>query len=123
MAAAEGYVQAEAFDDAVKVLEALAQANPEDVDVLFQLGATYERAGKSVDAEKTFLRILETNPDHAPTLNYLGYMWADKGINLQRAEGLLETAVRLQPRKKRKPQQQHPTLRQRRRSRKLPAQP
>jgi len=98
MTAAEGYMQADAFDEAVRILEATQKASSEDTTVLFQLGSVYERAGRTADAEKVFLRILENDPDHAQTLNYLGYMWADKGVNLQRAEGLLQSAVRLQPR-------------------------
>jgi len=30
-------------------------------------------------------------------LNYLGYSWVDKGLNLKRALGMIETAVRLRP--------------------------
>jgi len=30
-------------------------------------------------------------------LNYLGYMWADRGVNLQKARELIEKAVRLEP--------------------------
>ena len=45
-----------------------------------------------------FLQILEMRPNDAPTLNYLGYMWADKGVQLDRARDFLERAVRREPR-------------------------
>lgn len=97
-AIAEAYVQAEAFKDAVEVLEASSKANPDDTDVMFQLGSTFERAGRIADAEKVFLALLARLPDHNPTLNYLGYMWADQGINLERATQMLLKAVSSEPR-------------------------
>jgi len=35
--------------------------------------------------------------DHAPGMNYLGYMWADRGENLPRALELIRKAVDLEP--------------------------
>ena len=40
---------------------------------------------------------LEVAPDHAPTLNYLGYMWAEDGENLGEALELILRAVALDP--------------------------
>ena len=37
------------------------------------------------EAETIFLQILAMRPNDAATLNYLGYMWADKGVQLDRA--------------------------------------
>ena len=45
-----------------------------------------------------FLSILDKQPDHAATLNYLGYMWAESGINLDRAAEMLNRAVSQEPR-------------------------
>ena len=42
---------------------------------------------------RSFLGILQKHPDHAPTLNYLGYMWAESGVNLDRAAEMLNKAV------------------------------
>jgi predicted Zn-dependent protease len=98
MAAAEGYVQGDAKDEAIRILAQLNKANPDDSDILFQLGSTYERAGRIADAEKAFLAVLAKDPANAPTLNYLGYMWADRGVNLERSEEMLIQAVQLQPR-------------------------
>lgn len=95
---AELYAQLERYEESARVLNDLAKENPQDVDILFQLGSVYERAGKIKDAEKAFLSVLEQNEEHAPTLNYLGYMWADRGENLQRAAEMLTTAVQIEPR-------------------------
>ncbi|HXI14715.1 MAG TPA: tetratricopeptide repeat protein [Thermoanaerobaculia bacterium] len=97
-AVAEAYVQAASFPEAIAVLESSSKSYPEDTDVLFQLGSTFERAGRIADAEKIFLALLARLPDHNPTLNYLGYMWADKGMNLDRATQMLLKAVASEPR-------------------------
>ena len=49
-------------------------------------------------AEQAFLALLEKHPDHAQTLNYLGYMWAESGTNLERAAEMLVRAVKQEPR-------------------------
>ncbi|MBW2652719.1 MAG: tetratricopeptide repeat protein, partial [Deltaproteobacteria bacterium] len=37
------------------------------------------------------------NPDNADALNYIGYTYADKGINLDKAEKLIKRALELKP--------------------------
>lgn len=41
--------------------------------------------------------ILELNPDHADALNFIGYTYADKGINLDEAETYIKMALSLAP--------------------------
>ncbi len=95
--AAEAFVQAEDFPSAIAVLRDGVKANASDVDLAFQLGSAYERSGDHPAAEKAFLGILEKSPEHAATLNYLGYMWADGNRNLDRAASMLERAVGQEP--------------------------
>ena len=40
---------------------------------------------------------LAIDPDDGRTLNYLGYMWADRGENLDQALELIQRAVALEP--------------------------
>lgn len=63
----------------------------------FQVGATYERTGQYDQAEKYFLKSLDLSPDTPETLNYLGYMWADRGEKLEKARSLIEKAVKAEP--------------------------
>jgi tetratricopeptide (TPR) repeat protein len=63
----------------------------------FQLGAVYERKGDHEQAEIYFQKCLEMAPDFAEALNYLGYMWADRGVKLDKARELIEKAVKLEP--------------------------
>ena len=71
---------------------------PESSEALFRLGSSVERSGSSGEAEKIFQKLLEKRPNDSATQNYLGYMWADKGIRLEEARDLLEKAVAREPR-------------------------
>ncbi|HYE33045.1 MAG TPA: tetratricopeptide repeat protein [Methylomirabilota bacterium] len=63
----------------------------------FQLGSTAERAKDYEAAERYFRQALALKPDDAETLNYLGYMWAERGTNLNEAREFIEKAVKLEP--------------------------
>lgn len=97
IAAAEAYVQAGDVPAAVALMKAASGAKPDDVELQFQLGSVLERAGDRAAAEKAFVTLLEKHPDHAPSLNYLGYMWAENGKNLERAHEMLVKAVSQEP--------------------------
>jgi tetratricopeptide (TPR) repeat protein len=63
----------------------------------FELGAAHERAGKIPESERYFLSCLSMKPEFPPALNYLGYMWAERGTNLSRAREFIEKAVKMDP--------------------------
>jgi tetratricopeptide (TPR) repeat protein len=97
ISAAEAYVQADQYDQAIGVVKDALRAKPDEIELQFELGAAQERSGDKTSAEKTFLAILEKHPDNAGTMNYLGYMWAEEGVNLDRAADMLMKAVSLEP--------------------------
>ena len=63
----------------------------------FQLGATCERKGDYAQAEKYFEKCLQLAPDFADAMNYLGYMWAEHGMKLEKARELIENALKAEP--------------------------
>jgi tetratricopeptide (TPR) repeat protein len=95
--AAQTYQSLGLHREAIPLLERVLTEGVESVNVFFSLGAAQERAGAHDQAEVSFRRLLEVAPDHAPTLNYLGYMWADRGENLKEALHMLHRAVALEP--------------------------
>ena len=97
MLAAEVLHQAELYASAVPVLQRADRLAPDTLDVIFWLGASFERSGRLDAAEAEFERLLEIDGDFAPALNYLGYMWAEQGTNLERALALVARAVALEP--------------------------
>ncbi|HEX6641201.1 MAG TPA: tetratricopeptide repeat protein [Thermoanaerobaculia bacterium] len=97
VATSEAYIQAGDYPTAIAVLKQGLEAKPDEIDLQFQLGSVQERAGDRKSAEAVFLEVLKKNPEHAPSLNYLGYMWAEKGVNLERAQEMLTRAVGQDP--------------------------
>ena len=60
-------------------------------------GICYERSKDWPKAEADFKKALELYPDQPLVLNYLGYSWVDKGVNLDEAFKMLRRAVDLRP--------------------------
>jgi tetratricopeptide (TPR) repeat protein len=84
------------FDLALPLVEALVEreAAPQ---ALFQLAALYERSGRIDEAVGTFRRLLAAEPEYDEALNYLGYLWADRGENLDEALEMIRRAVAVEP--------------------------
>jgi tetratricopeptide (TPR) repeat protein len=91
------YQRERRFAEAEKFVSETIERTSETGPLLFQLGATLERQKKYDEAESVFKKILDLNPDHAPTLNYLGYMLADRGVRLEESLGYIKRAVDLDP--------------------------
>jgi tetratricopeptide (TPR) repeat protein len=65
--------------------------------LLFAVGSTQERRGEFESAVATFKDLIALDPNNGPALNYLGYMLADRGVELDYARVLVEKAVALSP--------------------------
>jgi tetratricopeptide (TPR) repeat protein len=65
--------------------------------IQFALAASLERSGSWDEAAAQFQALLAKHPDDAASLNYLGYMYADRGVKLEEARDMLLKAVSLDP--------------------------
>ena len=83
--------------DAQEVLDRAGARFPENVSIPFQRGALLERAKEYDAAEAEFRQVLAREPQHAPALNYLGYMLAERGERLDEAVQLIERALAVDP--------------------------
>jgi tetratricopeptide (TPR) repeat protein len=84
-------------EDALNKADQLS-TKPDDKEyVEFLRGSMYEREKKYDDAEVEFKKILANNPQNAATLNYLGYMNADRDVKLEESLNYIKTAVSLEP--------------------------
>ena len=46
----------------------------------------------------TMQDVLRVDPSHAGALNFIGFVWADKGIHLDEAEAMIRWALKQKPR-------------------------
>lgn len=60
-------------------------------------GISYERENKWDAAERDFLKALEFFPDNPDILNYLGYGWIDRGMNIDEGEKMIRKALEINP--------------------------
>jgi tetratricopeptide (TPR) repeat protein len=98
------YTRAKRYDEA---LEALAKAEqlstkPDDKGyVSFLRGDLYQRQKRFDQAETEFKKVLATtaptDPQSAATLNYLGYMNADRGVKLEESLNYIKQALSFEP--------------------------
>lgn len=61
----------------------------ETAQVYFHLGVINDKKGDFDKAVKMLKKCLEIEPKHSGASNYLGYSWAEKGINLKQAKELI----------------------------------
>jgi tetratricopeptide (TPR) repeat protein len=67
-------------------------------DFYFEYGAAAEQAGLTDKAAELLKRAIELDPQNAAqAYNYLGYMWVDRGENLEEAGAMIRKAVEMEP--------------------------
>src|ERR1022692_462804 len=84
-------------EEALNKAEQLSTKAEDKEYVYFLRGSTLEREKKYDQAEAEFKKILAVNPQSAATLNYLGYMNADQGVQLKESLNYIKQAVSLEP--------------------------
>jgi tetratricopeptide (TPR) repeat protein len=93
---AQVYEESKRWVDAEQAIHAAEKIQPDSSGkemTGFLMGAIFERQKKYDQAEEQFRKVLDVNPRSASTLNYYGYMLADRGIRLEEATGLIKRAL------------------------------
>src|SRR5207244_3807354 len=96
IAAAEAFIQAEQYDVALGVLRDALRTKPDDVDLQFELGSVYERAGDKAAAEKYLADATRLLPRDATVHEHLGDVLAKRG-DAHRALSMYRAALTLDP--------------------------
>lgn len=94
---AAGYALAEKYREALPFYRALQAKKPKDLQLTFDIAVAYERSGDPQSAVPLFRQIIAAQPENHTALNYLGYMFAEQGENLEEAESLIARALKLEP--------------------------
>jgi tetratricopeptide (TPR) repeat protein len=85
---------AKAYD---KALARIKNPEPRHWTLFYARGIAFERSKQWPRAEADFLSALKFKPEQPYVLNYLGYSWIDKGLYLERAQGMIAKAAELRP--------------------------
>jgi tetratricopeptide (TPR) repeat protein len=89
------------FEEAAKAysvaIDRLKTVEPDDWQLFYYRGISYERAKQWPNAEKDFKKALELSPDEPYVLNYLAYTWVERREHLDEAFAMLEKAVSQRP--------------------------
>jgi len=97
LAVGAAYQERDEFGRALPLLERALRQQPDSLEALFRTAICLERTGRRDEAEDHLRRVVEGAPRFAPALNYLGYLWIERGEHLDQAIGLVREAVRLEP--------------------------
>ncbi len=91
----------ESFSEAIsyydEAIQSIGKLGPDDWRLLYIRGIALEREGHWRRAEQDFLKALDFKPNQPHLLNYLGYSYLDKSINLDIALEMIRKAVKLRP--------------------------
>jgi tetratricopeptide (TPR) repeat protein len=83
--------------DEIDAADAFSTKPDDKIYIYFLRGALDERQKHFDSAEEQFRKILAIDSNNGMTLNYLGYMLADRGIKLDDALTMVQKAVQLDP--------------------------
>ncbi len=85
------------YSDAKNAYATALKKDPENLEIIFSLASVYERLNDFSMSENLFLKILSKDSLHARTLNYLGYMYAERDTNIETAEKYIRSALKKEP--------------------------
>jgi tetratricopeptide (TPR) repeat protein len=98
---AEAYARERNWEQAIKAYrELLPRVEEHPValgQTLYGLARVLERGGGFEESARTFERLLSLHPNHADALNYLGYMFSERGVRLGEAENFIKRALETDP--------------------------
>jgi tetratricopeptide (TPR) repeat protein len=91
------YYSQKQYQQAIKQYEIILSLDSSDEDILFILGSLYLEIDDRTKAIELFDRAIKINPQYDIALNSLGYMYAEEGSNLDKAQALIERALEIDP--------------------------
>lgn len=83
----------EALDDAAETARKYNRSDFLDKDYYFEYAFAADQAGAFKKAEAILKDLIQENPDDPTLNNFLGYLWAEKGVNLDEAKKLVQKAL------------------------------
>ena len=91
------YEEKEEYEKAIEVIEDGLKYNENNIDLIFRYGVILDKSGDKDGSIAQMKRILSLDPNNADSLNYIGYTYAERGINLDEALDLIQKALKIKP--------------------------
>jgi len=85
------------WDQGLGLLTLASQRDPKNNGIRLEHAAYLEALDRAAEAEEVARGILQDAPGSAEALNFLGYMWVDRGVRLDEAETLIRHALDIEP--------------------------
>ena len=90
------YEENKELEKAEETLQKGIKAAP-DVVLRFSLGVLYEKMDRFAESIREMRTVLQMDSNNADAMNFIGYIYADKEINLAEAETLIKKALAIKP--------------------------
>ena len=91
------FFRAKRYAEAKDAVEGGLKLKADDLVLLYLLGEVYDFMDQDDLCIETMKKVIRLDPKHADALNYIGYLYAEKGIKLEEALGLLKKAMEIRP--------------------------
>lgn len=91
------YEELERLDDALSTLREGLAVDDGNARLYFRIGVVLDKLGRRHESIESLKKVVRLTPDDADALNYLGYTYADMGIELDQAEVMIREALKLKP--------------------------
>ena len=89
--------EARQYGEASTLMGKAAELTPNDNDLVYEQAMLAEKAGNVTEMERLLRQIIERQPDYYHARNALGYSLADRGVNLEEARSLIDSALKFAP--------------------------
>ena len=94
---ARNYLNADRNEDAIRVLSDGLKHFDDNAEMHFTMALFYEHTGDFDEMVAHLKRTIEIDPKHAEAMNFLGYSYAEKDLNLDEALKLIKESLSLKP--------------------------
>ncbi|THB76192.1 MAG: tetratricopeptide repeat protein [Desulfobacteraceae bacterium] len=91
------YEEEKRYEDALAILTKGLELSPDSSSLMFRFGVVQDKAGNKDECIAAMKKVIELDPKNATALNYLGYTYADLGIELDAAQNLIQRALEIKP--------------------------
>lgn len=85
------------FDAAAQSLQKAMELGTATTNLKFELALALERTGEVERAIVLLKEVVSEDSTHSAAANYLGYLWAERGENLEESRVLIEKALEVEP--------------------------